>query len=302
MVETNPKFRDAVNAINSLALGATFLLTGTQLFAQVEHDTRSVTGPPLARAPWNRTKMPVGSYLPQPARDVRELRDQINNDPVVMERYKRVFYPKTPEQIRQYLNTLVLTKTEKDFATDVWYVHPDGVLGSRSRVVKKGTYVFSDPKNGKVVLAQVCGNPLRNVLDAPPLLNPAMNSSSIQEFLEDEPLPPKRTAVLNAAMFDMAAMRIAPPKITNLSIVRLQRPTLRSPFIGFSPVAPPLVPPTVPVTPAGLGGIPPVVPPVLPFGAAPPQLPEPGLITLAITSLGSGIVLRGGALRRRRRA
>ena len=120
------------------------------------HDTRPITGPPLQNAHWNRTKMPVGAYLPQPARNVKELRDQINNNPAVMERYRRVFAPKTPEQIRKYLNTLVLTKTTTDTYADVWYVHPDEAVGSHLRKVKAGTYVFSDPKTGKIILAQVC--------------------------------------------------------------------------------------------------------------------------------------------------
>lgn len=292
--------KNSLRATCSVLLGLQFLVMGTGLLAQPGSGRRSMTGPPVARAPWNRTRMPVGSYLPRPARDIQELRDQINNEPAVMEKYRRVFNGRTDEEIRQYLNTLVLTRTTGDVEAGVWYAHPDGVLGYRDKIVRKGTYVFADPKTGKPILAQVCGNPLRKVLDLPFPLKPAINTSSIQEFLEDEPLPPRKTAVLNVAMFDMAAMRIAPPAISNINVVRLQLPQIGRAFIGFSPVTPPLIPPVIP---AGGGFfIPPIIPPIIGGGDTPPPIPEPGLISLSITALGSGIVLRGTTWRRRKRA
>jgi hypothetical protein len=243
--------------------------------------------------------MPVGSYLTRPALTKDQLVEQINNDPIVMARYRRVFNNRTQEEIKRQLSKLHLTQLTTDHISEVWFTRPDGEIGFRERRVKKGTYVYANDE-GTPILVQVCGNPLHKVLAAPEPLAAPKQTSSIQEFLEDEPLPPRRTAVLNANMFDMSPMRLSVPTTRNIEVVRLPTPSLTRFFTGISPIAPPIIPPIVP--PALPPLIPPIIPPLIPRGDTPPLIPEPGLIALSLSALGSGVILRGATFRRRKRA
>jgi hypothetical protein len=289
--------------LTAATLGLTFLLMGTVSQAQYSSKpgTRPMVSGPIQRAPWNRKNMPVGSYLTTPARTVEELQAQLDN-PVVMERYRKAFKI-DDARIKEMLSGLHLARLEHDFYTDVWYVHhDDGTVGYRRRLVRKGNYVFVD-KNNRVVLAQVCGNPVQV---QPPIrgennpLTQPQKTSSIQEFLEDEPLPKRPTAVLNVAMFDMSPMRTIAPAVSNITVASLPTPLLTRFFAGITPITPPIVPPVVPPV-GGIPFIPPILPPIIP-GDTPPEIPEPGLIALSLSALGSGVALRGAAWRRRRRA
>ncbi len=294
------KPQNLIRTLTAATLGLTFLLMGTASQAQYSSKpgTRASVSGPVQRAPWNRKNMPVGSYLTTPARTVEELQAQLDN-PVVMERYRKVFRM-SDDRIRELLSGLHLAQLKQDMITDVWYVHHnDGAVGWRTRNVRKGNYVFVD-KNNRVVLAQVCGNPVQVTKPADnPLLQP-QKTSSIQEFLEDEPLPKRPTAVLNVAMFDMSPMRTIAPGVSNITVTSLPTPLLTRFFAGITPITPPIVPPVLPPV-GGIPFIPPILPPIIP-GDTPPEIPEPGLIALSISALGSGVALRGAAWRRRKRA
>lgn len=250
----------------------------------------------LPFVPWTRTGMPPGSYLSTPAVSTKQLLDQLDSNPELMKRYLRVFRDSTPREVRNKLGSLKLIRMERDTVYDVYYWHQDGE-GYRRRNVKKGTYVFVDDE-GKPILVQVCGNPLRNVLGLPNILKPGASTSSIQEFLEDEPLPPRRTVVLDEMqMFDMGSIQLVAPRARNINVDILPKPSIGR-FAAVTPIVPPIAPPLIPsVIPPG---IPPLIPPIIRADPI-PNIPEPGTITLLLSSLGSGLAFGGSALRRRMR-
>ncbi len=250
----------------------------------------------LPFVPWTRKGMPPGAYLASPAVSKTDLKNQLENNPELMKKYLRVFRGNTPREIRSYLGSLELIKLERDTPFNVYYWHKDGE-GYRARMVKKGTYVFVDGQ-GKPILVQVCGNPLRNILGLPEPLKGAQNTSSIQEFLEDEPLPPRRTVVLDEMqMFDMGSIQLVAPKARNIDVDILPKPSIGR-FAAVTPVVPPITPPVIPsVVPPT---IPPLIPPIIRHDPI-PNIPEPGTVTLLLTSLSSGIAIGGSALRRRKR-
>ncbi len=104
-------------------------------------------------------KMPRGSYLRSPVGSVASLVQQTKSDPLVMERYSRLFHM-APPLVRGAFTQMRLTRMKKDQISRVYYVHPDEKLGYRIRRVKKGTLVFVLP-DGSPALVQVCGNPMR---------------------------------------------------------------------------------------------------------------------------------------------
>ena len=105
------------------------------------------------------SKMPRGAYLRHPAPTAAALCLQVKSDPLVMERYSRLFRM-TPPLVRGAFAQLRLSHMKSDQISRVYYVHPDEKLGYRLRRVKKGTLVFVLP-DGSPALVQICGNPMR---------------------------------------------------------------------------------------------------------------------------------------------
>ena len=103
--------------------------------------------------------MPRGAYLRKSAPTAAALCLQVKNDPLVMERYSRLFHM-APPLVRGGFAQLRLSRMKKDQISRVYYVHPNEKLGYRLRRVKKGTLVFVLP-DGSPALIQVCGNPMR---------------------------------------------------------------------------------------------------------------------------------------------
>ena len=104
-------------------------------------------------------KMPRGAYLRKPASTAAALCLQVKSDPLVMERYSRLFRM-TPPLVRGAFAQLRLSRMKTDQISRVYYVHPNEKLGYRLRRVKKGTLVFVLP-DGSPALVQICGNPMR---------------------------------------------------------------------------------------------------------------------------------------------
>jgi hypothetical protein len=242
-------------------------------------------------------KLPQGSFVVAPVHSVAELVEQVKESPTLMSRYVQV-YRRTPEEITEYLSKLRLVSLSDDFVANVYFVYPDGTAAYRTRRVKRGTKIFVDPEaSNRPILVQACGNPLTNVAPIPELLGPEPLIST-ENFSEDEPLP-KRIAVLPAmTMVDMAPSRIATP--TNIISTRL---AVVPPPLGLTRLVPvpPLTPPIPPITPPFF---PPIIPPIFPRDGDnpnPPEIPEPGTVALALSSLGSGVLLQMNARRRRNR-
>jgi len=263
MTCTSPRQLNSFRSLVAVSLAATALL----LFASTERSTaqialknlnsevRPIVGKPAGFVPWTRKGMPPGSYLATPARSVAELVAQVDQDPALVIKYQRVFHDVTKSELRGIFRNLQLVQLQEDVAANVYYWHT-GVAGFRVRKVKKGTWVFARKDDGRPVLVQVCGNPLTNIIGLPELLKPGAATSSIQEFLEDEPLPPRRTVVLDEMqMFDMGSIQLMAPKARNIDINVLPKPSIGRGAL-VTPVTPPIVPPaiappSVPANPIG---------------------------------------------------
>ena len=136
---------------------------------------------PHSTAP--KPHMPPGAFLSGPAPNSSTLLKEIEASPAVMLRYTRL-YRLSPEMVRAAFSRLRLTRLQSDQIVRVYYVHNGERIGYKVRRIPKGTLVFALP-NGIPILAQICGNPLRNTP-----LHPADISfrSDIPVFNPEEPL------------------------------------------------------------------------------------------------------------------
>lgn len=133
-----------------------------------------------------QTRMPIGSYLKNPATTTPALTRQVGSDPTVMKRYVTTFHL-PPSTIKSAFARLKLIHLTKDGIYQVHYVHPGEHLGYRVRRVRKGTLVYAT-SDGTPILAQVCGNPLRSSPNRE-LLNAGNQNgrSTVPDFQPNEP-------------------------------------------------------------------------------------------------------------------
>lgn len=111
-------------------------------------------------------RMERGSFLRKPALSRWQLLEQVKRDPIVAARYHRHFHVSDQELLAYFgtLQTSTLSATQK---YRVWHVDPDGKIGPKYLLLKKGTKVFVDPK-GKLVLKLSCGNPMTETIPKRP--------------------------------------------------------------------------------------------------------------------------------------
>ena len=132
--------------------------------------------------------MPPGAFLHNPVSDVAALDRELRDDSVASERYSRLLRL-SPARVRATFAHLHLTRLLRDMVMEVHYVHPGERIGAKLRRVRKGTAVFALP-NGIPVLAQVCGNPLRDIRSAKKrgsVSRPFSRKRSRQTMPEDVP-------------------------------------------------------------------------------------------------------------------
>lgn len=104
--------------------------------------------------------MPPGAFLHQPAPDIITLNRQIQKDPLVAQRYARL-YNMSPEMVRNAFSQMRLSTLSEDHVYEVHYVHSGEIIGYKVRRVRKGTAVYRLP-DGTPALVRVCGNPIRD--------------------------------------------------------------------------------------------------------------------------------------------
>lgn len=108
--------------------------------------------------------MPRGSFLVQPACSAAQLATQIRTNPTVASRYTRHFGVSAPE-FAQYAQTqLGLRPLPRGSKLRVFFIQPDGHIGSQVRYLPKGTLVFLHLRSGQPVLLGTCGNPLTEAI------------------------------------------------------------------------------------------------------------------------------------------
>lgn len=106
-----------------------------------------------------RRRMPPGAFLHHPARSLKSLNRQIQNDPLVTQRYARI-YRLSPEMVKVAFANMHLGVLTEDHIYEIHYVHPGEKIGYKVRRVRKGTAVYRMP-DGTPALVKVCGNPIR---------------------------------------------------------------------------------------------------------------------------------------------
>jgi hypothetical protein len=127
----------------------------------------------MAIAAFAQSNLPTNSYLDKRVNTTSELINQLRNDPVVMDRYRRHF-AMTSDEVITYLSTLRVTTLDKDGVYTVYGVpHSSGDFHAHLRLLKKGEPVFIEP-DGTAVLQLVCGNPLILGPKKPVIANPVV--------------------------------------------------------------------------------------------------------------------------------
>ncbi len=109
-------------------------------------------------------RLPPGSFLKEPARNIDELQLQLIKRPEVSSRYAHTINM-TPKMIRLAFSGLHLATLKSERFLEVYYCHltPGGeVIGFKKRRFKAGTKVFA-LSDGTPALIQLCGNPTRQL-------------------------------------------------------------------------------------------------------------------------------------------
>ena len=154
--------------------------------------------------------MPPGAFLRTPAGDVAALNRELRADSLVTARYSRLLHL-SPEMVRATFAQLHLTHLRQDMILKVHYVHAGETIGAKMRRVRKGTAVFALP-NGTPLLAQVCGNPLRNG-------NPAIRLILHPRASEDSPSGAQVTDLSDVPDFDpMEPLNMPSPSVHSTTI------------------------------------------------------------------------------------
>src|SRR5579871_3125048 len=153
-------------------------------------------------------RMPPGAFLRQPAESVQALNRQLASDPLVCQRYARL-YNMPVRDVREAFTHLKLTRLPQDQIFQIHYVHTGERIGYKVRRVRKGTPVYT-LDDGTPALVQVCGNPVRprvnpsHHVGMPPAETeaPAVVDFNANEALEMAPSNP---------MMELNGLRSGPP-------------------------------------------------------------------------------------------
>lgn len=127
------------------------------------------------------------AFLNKPAHSLHALVEQVRKDPKVRSRYARHF-GMHPNEVVKYLKTLHLAVLEENVLMPVYNVAGDEVIRRRVFQLKKGAYVWVDPR-GVPVLKKTCGNALldRPARGQPVAARPSAMPKETLKLLEQEP-------------------------------------------------------------------------------------------------------------------
>lgn len=216
--------------------------------------------------------MPPNSFLRKPVYSVRELIDQVNNDPVVLKHYLRHYAGSdvavtSKESLIGYFSTLHTGKIMQTQMMKIYRVNKYGVIDATNQKIKAGTLAFFDPA-GRPMLIRSCGNPTKYPMPEIPPKKPSM-------ILMENPVPTEVTTGAKPTV-------VAPVPVPGAEIT--------------PPVAPAYTPQPKPVVERRRSIVP--IPIPIPFGKSNkcPTIPGPAA---AISFLGMAAAHK---LRRRRKA
>ncbi len=114
----------------------------------------------LYAAPTWSAQMPRGSFLTQPARSAWQLGTQVRANPLVAARYEKHFGVSALQFANYAQGQLGVRALKRSGSYRVFFIKPNGSIGSGMRKLRKGTPVFVHLRTGKPVLLAECGNPM----------------------------------------------------------------------------------------------------------------------------------------------
>ncbi|MCS6829845.1 MAG: hypothetical protein RMM08_05400 [Armatimonadota bacterium] len=235
-------------------------------------------------------RMPKGSFLVKPAYSSAQLAAQLSTNATVASRYTAHFGIPAHALARYVQQELGLRRLPRSDSYRVFFVRPDGRIGSQVRRLRKGTLVFLHLRSGQPVLLGSCGNPLTAQLPgyAPPRVTTTPPRTSQPHTIPPGEIP------LEPPVLTMAAEPVelpAPPALEPIVLSPWQAEPVFSPVVPELPVAPIVArvrPDLTPLLLAGLvglldiGGRPANPPPVIPEPA--PAAPLAAAVALLIAT------------------
>lgn len=103
-------------------------------------------------------RMPKNSYLIRPAKNMAQLIQQVQTEPVVMDRFTRHF-SMTDSEVVSYFKTLRLGRLDQSGVFAIHGVPRNGKIHVTNQALRKGTLVWFDSA-GQPALLEICGNPM----------------------------------------------------------------------------------------------------------------------------------------------
>jgi hypothetical protein len=201
----------------------------------------------VAAAAFAQSNLPRNSYLDKRVNSTADLVQQLQNDPVVMDRYRRHF-AMTSEEVVAYLSSLRVSALSKDGVYTVYGVpHSSGDFHAHLRLLKKGEPVFVEA-DGTPVLQLVCGNPLLLGPKKPVIPNPIVSATG--------PVEPSKQVVVDS------------PPTPSTGVPTPETPGVQPPLTPVYPPAGSSNPVALLLGLAGAIGF-------FPHGHGPPPVPEP---------------------------
>lgn len=242
--------------------------------------------------------MPRGSFLVKPARSVTQLTIQIRKHPKVAQRYTNHFGVPA-SQFAQYAQAqLGLRRLPRSGRYRVYFVMPDGRIGSTVRRLRKGTLVFLHLRSRQPVLLGECGNPLTAQL---PGYIPARVTAAPPRVTQPPVVAPGKPSPLEPPVPTLATQWAEPSPPAELQTVDLSpwysepAQTLLAPDLPAAPVTRVSRPHLAPLLLVGLVGL---MESAGKPANPPPVIPEPASVASLSVAL---VLLMVGEKRRRAR-
>lgn len=205
-------------------------------------------------------QMPPNSFFVRPARTVSELLQQVQREPVVLDRFMRHFQL-TKSELLAYFQSLHTARLPADTVFTIYNVnHETGEIYSKRRTLKKGELLFVE-SGGRPVIQASCGNPLvgppSDTISQPAIGGVLSSSEGLKEISivtqgETAPLI-ELQAVEPSPLITPDVEFVAPPTGLQEPATQGQQQQEEAPFflpltflpsalVGLNPSPPPVVP------------------------------------------------------------
>ncbi len=148
-----------------------------------------------------------GAFTRYEASTVSELISQLQNDPVVAQRYTTHFGVSKQELVDYFSQNLKLVALKSPATVTTYFVSTSGRILSKQRKLTVGRKIFVGPGN-KPVLEQGCGNPLTKRLPAPPEAK-----TEVKPLVETIGVPPPAPEVVTPEVVEAVPAEPETPEV-----------------------------------------------------------------------------------------